>query len=60
MDAGEVEGLVYHLNKIYYKIVSDRPYSEQTIGNLTRAQLEEIITEIAKKTVKQEMINTNH
>ena len=31
-------------------------YSEQTIGNLTRSQLEEIIEAIAKKTIKQEMI----
>ena len=30
--------------------------SEQTIGNLTRSQLEEIIESIAKKTIKQEMI----
>ena len=29
--------------------------SEQTIGNLTRGQLEEIIKEIAQKTIKQEM-----
>lgn len=28
---------------------------EQTIGNLTRGQLEEIIKEIAQKTIKQEM-----
>jgi hypothetical protein len=36
----------------------DQPYSEQTIGNLTRVQLEEIITQIAKKTIKQEIIKT--
>ena len=32
--------------------------SEQTIGNLTREELEEIIKEIAQKTIKQEMKNT--
>ena len=31
--------------------------SEQTIGNLTRGQLEEIIKKIAQKTFKQETIN---
>ena len=30
-------------------------HSEQTIGNLTRSQLEEIIEAIAKKTIKQEI-----
>ncbi len=34
----------------------DRPDLEQTIGNLTRSQLEEIIKAIAKKTIKQEMM----
>ena len=37
--------------------MTEQPYSEQTIGNLTRGQLEEIIKEIAQKTIKQEMIN---
>ena len=37
--------------------MTEQPYSEQTIGNLTRAQLEEIIKEIAKKTIEQEIIN---
>ena len=37
--------------------MTEQPYSEQTIGNLTRAQLEEIIKEITKKTIEQEMIN---
>ena len=31
--------------------------SEQTIGNLTRGQLEEIIKEIAQKAIKQEIKN---
>ena len=30
-------------------------HSEQTIGNFTRSQLEEIIEAIAKKTIKQEI-----
>lgn len=38
--------------------MTERPDSEQTIGNLTRAQLEEIIKEITKKTIEQEMIKT--
>lgn len=38
--------------------MTDRPYSEQTIGNLTRSQLEEIIKSIAKKTIQQEIIAT--
>ena len=38
--------------------MTEQPYSEQTIGNLTRSQLEEIIKEIAQKTIEQEMINT--
>lgn len=29
--------------------MTNQPYSEQTIGNLTRVQLEEIIKAIAKK-----------
>ncbi len=37
--------------------MTEQPYSEQTIGNLTRGQLEEIIKKIAQKTIKQEMIN---
>lgn len=37
--------------------MTEPTYSEQTIGNLTRGQLEEIIKEIAQKTIKQEMIN---
>ena len=37
--------------------MTKQPYSEQTIGNLTRGQLEEIIREIAQKTIKQEMNN---
>ena len=35
--------------------MTNQPYSEQTIGNLTREQLEEIIKEVAQKTFKQEM-----
>ena len=31
--------------------------SEQTIGNLTRGELEEIIKNIAQKTIKQEIEN---
>lgn len=38
--------------------MTNQPYSEQTIGNLTRGQLEEIIKEIAQETIKKEMINT--
>ncbi|MGF1672373.1 MAG: hypothetical protein ACFCUV_01660 [Rivularia sp. (in: cyanobacteria)] len=38
--------------------MTNQPYSEQTIGNLTRVQLEEIIQAIAKKTIQQEMIAT--
>jgi uncharacterized protein YdaU (DUF1376 family) len=37
--------------------MTEQPYSEQTIGKLTRSQLEEIIKEIAQKTIKQEIIN---
>jgi hypothetical protein len=37
--------------------MTKQPYSEQTIGNLTRGQLEEIIKDIAQKTIKQEIIN---
>ena len=40
--------------------MTNQPYSEQTIGNLTRAQLEEIIKEIAQKTIKQEMSTTKN
>ena len=36
--------------------MSDRLDLEQTISNLTRSQLEEIIEAIAKKTIHQEMI----
>lgn len=38
--------------------MSEQPYSEQTIGNLTRGQLEEIIKDITQKTIKQGIINT--
>ncbi|MBE9214400.1 hypothetical protein IQ247_17285 [Plectonema cf. radiosum LEGE 06105] len=38
--------------------MTNQPYSEQTIGNLTRAQLEEIIKAITKRTIQQEMIAT--
>lgn len=38
--------------------MTDQPYSEQTIGNLTRSQLEEIIKSIAKKTIQQEITAT--
>ena len=38
--------------------MTNQPYSEQKIGNLTRGQLEQIIKEIAQKTIEQEMINT--
>lgn len=38
--------------------MSKQPYLEQTIGNLTRSQLEEIIKDITQKTIKQEIINT--
>ena len=37
--------------------MADQSHSEQ-VGNLTRAQLEEFIRAIVKKTVKQEMIAT--
>lgn len=37
--------------------MTEQPYSEQTIGNLTRNQLEKIIKEIVKKTIKQETID---
>ena len=36
--------------------MGDRLDLEQTIGNLTRSQLEEIVEAIARRTVKQEMI----
>ncbi|AFZ34952.1 hypothetical protein Sta7437_1385 [Stanieria cyanosphaera PCC 7437] len=36
--------------------MTELPDLQQTIANLTRAQLEEIITEIAKDTIKQEMM----
>ena len=38
--------------------MTNYPYSEQSIAHLTREQLEEIITEIAQKTIKQELKNT--
>ena len=38
--------------------MTEQPYLEQTIGNLTRSQLEEIIKDITQKTIKQEIINT--
>ncbi|MDJ0590826.1 MAG: hypothetical protein QNJ72_12645 [Pleurocapsa sp. MO_226.B13] len=37
--------------------MTEQSYSEQTIGNLTKGQLEEIIKQIAQKTIKQEMID---
>ncbi|GAB4524261.1 MAG: hypothetical protein Tsb0014_02600 [Pleurocapsa sp.] len=39
--------------------MTEQPSSEQTIGNLTRSQLEEIIKEIAQKTIKQEIAQEN-
>ena len=38
--------------------MTEQPYLEQKIGNLTRGQLEEIIKEIAQKTIKQETIDS--
>ena len=38
--------------------MTKQPYSEKTIGNLTRRQLEEIITEITQKAIAQELKNT--
>ena len=40
--------------------MTNQSSSEQTIGNLTRSQLEEIIKAIAKKTIKQEIMATQH
>ena len=38
--------------------MTHKPYSRQTIGNLTRLELEQLIENIAKKTVQKEMIIT--
>lgn len=38
--------------------MTEQPYLEQKIGNLTRGQLEAIIKDIAQKTIKQGIINT--
>ena len=40
-----------------FKTMSKQLNSEQTIGNLTRGQLEEIIKDIAQKAIKQEIKN---
>jgi|GEM_PF-3344570 len=37
--------------------MTEQSYLEQKIGNLTRGQLEEIIKDIAQKTIKQEKID---
>lgn len=40
--------------------MTNQPFSEQTIGNLTRTQLEEIIREITLKTIKQKEKNVQN
>ena len=40
--------------------MNTQPNSEQTIGNLTRTQLEEIIKDITRKTIEQEIINVKN
>jgi hypothetical protein len=36
--------------------MTERPYSKQTISDLTLSELEQIIENIAKKTIQREMI----